>query len=713
MVRDTVLLLTGEGVIKEWNARAERLFGFTREQALDSHIEMLRPESGQDWVFDTVLDKRSPEWRGDVHMKASDGQIKRCRVRMRLVEWEDQDRWLVTIRSVTPTARLKLLAEETADLQFWIEPGGYASYISPTCEKIMGYAVHELIDRPLRHLSREMIHPEDRQKLSDFVIRGLRGEPGEGEEFRIIKKDGQVIWVALSWRPVYNEGDQFLGLRGSLRDITRRKETEIELARQRNLYHTLISHIPDMVYFKDADGVYLSVNEAFLNYFGALEEEVIGHTDKRAHDPDIDSLYREENAEIMRERQTLNAERRLGRRKIWHSITKTPVINDQDEVIGIVGIARNIDGLKKQQQALRESEERFRRTFESVQDTIWSVTLDGRTPISSLISPACFQLTGYTPEELIADSSIWHDLIWDEDLHLVEDAWEENMKGQPARIEYRIVDKAGSLHWVRHHAVPIRNAEGRIIRVDSVLSDITDARQLNEVKRMMTKQTIHSIKTPLTVAMNYRKLLMDDADSLSELQRQSLLAIGSSLDQIHVLINKLLNIELMLRLQDMPVEVVAWDDLVRRVIKTHHYWILGRKHSVQCELEGDPSVLGDSFQLEQVLSNLISNAIKYTPSGGQIMLRSYVTSGELHVEVEDNGVGIPQEKQKGLFREFYKADLPDDPKEDIKSTGLGLSMVKTVVEHYGGGVWAQSEPAKGSIFGFWLPLYRQSPHSSP
>jgi two-component system phosphate regulon sensor histidine kinase PhoR len=113
-------------------------------------------------------------------------------------------------------------------------------------------------------------------------------------------------------------------------------------------------------------------------------------------------------------------------------------------------------------------------------------------------------------------------------------------------------------------------------------------------------------------------------------------------------------------------------------------------------------VFGSSTQLRQSVANLISNAVKYTPDHGQIQVRLSQKEKRLIFEVQDNGYGISKERQQRLFHRFYRAHEPGT--DHISGTGLGLSLVKTVIERHGGEVWVHSEPGIGSTFGFWLPL---------
>jgi len=148
------------------------------------------------------------------------------------------------------------------------------------------------------------------------------------------------------------------------------------------------------------------------------------------------------------------------------------------------------------------------------------------------------------------------------------------------------------------------------------------------------------------------------------------------------------------------VEPLDWGELVRDVIDE---LTETPRHAITLDTQADlPTVWGDRVQLRQALVNLIGNAIKYTPTGGRITVRSREADEELLVNVEDNGLGIPADRLPNLFKRFYRAKQPGT--EAIGGTGLGLSLVKAVIEGHSGRVWVQSQENKGSTFGFALPL---------
>jgi signal transduction histidine kinase len=154
-------------------------------------------------------------------------------------------------------------------------------------------------------------------------------------------------------------------------------------------------------------------------------------------------------------------------------------------------------------------------------------------------------------------------------------------------------------------------------------------------------------------------------------------------------------------------EQVHWHTIVEQAVTAVQVELHNRDHTLTVEYPPDlPAIWGDAIQLRQAMVNLLSNAIKYTPPGGQITFRvfrrEYAGRLTVAVEVEDNGIGIPPEQQANLFQPFYRAQQRGTG--NIPGEGLGLSVVKTAVEHHRGKVYFDSEPGEGSLFGFWVPV---------
>ena len=246
--------------------------------------------------------------------------------------------------------------------------------------------------------------------------------------------------------------------------------------------------------------------------------------------------------------------------------------------------------------------------------------------------------------------------------------------------------------------------EGPSPHVVCVFHDVTEFRRLETIRRDFVANVSHELKTPLSSIRGYAETLLEGALEDQEHARGFVETIHRQADHLARLINDLLDLARIesgkMELKPVPMRL---PEIVSQVIETlRPIW---ESKGLKIELESPPSlplVLADQGALRQILSNLLDNAIKFTPKGGRIAVRSSIQPDHLRIEVKDSGVGILSSDLPRIFERFYRADAsrPRSP----ESTGLGLAIVKHLVLAQGGEVWAESELGKGSSFYFTLPL---------
>jgi signal transduction histidine kinase/CheY-like chemotaxis protein len=228
-------------------------------------------------------------------------------------------------------------------------------------------------------------------------------------------------------------------------------------------------------------------------------------------------------------------------------------------------------------------------------------------------------------------------------------------------------------------------------------------RQLEEVKSEMIRMASHDLKNPLLQVGGYLDLLVRTMTDISPEQREFINRISAGTKKMNSLLEDILNLE---RVEShLTTELEPVD--IRRVLMEVVAGLqpqadIKSQHFVIDIAESDAVVLGNEIQLQQALTNLVGNAIKYTPLQGTVMVKCFVENDNLKFQVRDTGYGIPKDRQSRLFERFYRARTPGT--EEIPGTGLGLSLVKTVIERHGGQVWFESEEGKGSTFGCTLPI---------
>lgn len=232
-----------------------------------------------------------------------------------------------------------------------------------------------------------------------------------------------------------------------------------------------------------------------------------------------------------------------------------------------------------------------------------------------------------------------------------------------------------------------------------------EIQNLSDLKTRMIRLASHDLKNPLTVILGYLHLMNEDYDKNSALPRHHLSFLNmmnTASETMLTIINDILDLERVKR-GALNMQAVDLLDLLNSVIDHSQGAIEQKRHTFRADLPVDfPTMIGDQIQLREVFSNLISNAIKYTPENGHIWLRLKQIDGMARIEVQDDGLGISKEAQENLFQEFYRVRTMETA--DIEGTGLGLSLVKAVVEAHEGRVWVESDEGQGSTFFTEIPI---------
>ncbi len=253
------------------------------------------------------------------------------------------------------------------------------------------------------------------------------------------------------------------------------------------------------------------------------------------------------------------------------------------------------------------------------------------------------------------------------------------------------------------HLTPIAGV-GRAV----VMQDITHLKQLDRIKSDFVTTVSHDLRSPLTAILGYVELLAR-VGPLNDQQTDFVRRVRYSVNAITSLITDLLDLGRVEAGFDTQKEPVNLSLVVRYAVEGLSNRAEAKKQKLATKLPPTPPpVYGNPIRLRQVASNLLDNAIKYTPEGGAIMVMVQETEDQEILMVQDSGVGIALADQPYIFDKFYRAKgVP----ENVPGTGLGLSIVKSIVENHGGRIWVESKPGEGSLFTVVLPKYK--PEESP
>ncbi len=259
---------------------------------------------------------------------------------------------------------------------------------------------------------------------------------------------------------------------------------------------------------------------------------------------------------------------------------------------------------------------------------------------------------------------------------------------------------------IQAHISPVLSEIGEFMGIVTVLRDITAEAEAERAKTEFVSNVSHELRTPLTSIKGYSDLLLSRVvGPLNDQQRHFIEIIQGSSDRLTTLINDLLDISRIesgrLQLESKPVWL---ESILREVVEMIHPQCDKKDLTLTLDLEpGVGPVLGDETRLTQIVTNLVSNACRYTPEGGAITLSLSRAGNAVRVDVKDTGIGIAPEDQANVFQRFHRVN--DPLVQEVAGTGLGLPIARMLIEMHGGRMWLQSEMGQGSTFTFTLPAH--------
>lgn len=249
----------------------------------------------------------------------------------------------------------------------------------------------------------------------------------------------------------------------------------------------------------------------------------------------------------------------------------------------------------------------------------------------------------------------------------------------------------------------ILQEDGSINGLIAVLHDITEQEQIEEERREFVVNVSHELRTPLTTLKSYIEALQDGAWKDEEIAPRFLSVIGDETDRMIRLVNDLLQLSKMDKKEyNFHIEEVEFIEFFNKIIDRFEMSKSDEIHFVRNLQAGPAYVQIDKDKMTQVIDNIISNALKYSPEGGTITFRCWKQAKKLRVSISDEGVGIPKANLPKIFDRFYRVDRARS--RQLGGTGLGLAIAKEIVHGHGGDIWAESEWGKGTTISFTLPL---------
>lgn len=586
---------------------------------------------------------------------------------------------------------------------------------------IYGVAKETVVDRAFWAAT---VVAEDLATAEGAVERTVNLKSQEVAEFRILRSDGSLRHVQTAQGVILNRAGEVVRVIGLNVDITERKELENTLRQERIFLRTLIDNIPDSIYVKDMAGRKLIANQAEVRIAGLQSEaEILGKDDFELHPKELAEKFIADDQVVLQTGQPLvNREEYVldkQGQKSWLLTTKIPLRDESGKIVGLIGLGRDITARKQTDQALKDSEERFRDLFENASDLVCTMDLEGNL---TSVNKSGERLTGYTQSEAVKMNLA--QMVTPEMFAVTKEMMGRKLEEDiTTTYEVVIIRKDGG-YVTLEISSRLLHQQGKETGIQAIGRDITQRKQVESelkhardtalesarLKSQFLANMSHEIRTPMNGVIGMTDLLLET--DLSFTQREYTETIQSSSEALLKIIDDILDFSKieagLLRFEKVDFElrgsVEATVELLAERAQAKGLEVASLVYrDVPTALRGDPG------RLRQVLTNLIGNAVKFTDQGEVVVRVTKVSETASHAllrfEIQDTGIGISAEDQQGLFQAFTQADGSTTRK--YGGTGLGLAISKQLVDLMGGEIGFESAPRRGSSFWFTSRFEKQ------
>jgi two-component system sensor histidine kinase/response regulator len=573
-----------------------------------------------------------------------------------------------------------------------------------------------------------LVHPDDQERVSREFDELFASDRQEHEsEYRVRTKDGSTRWHLARGTVLRDPKGKPVRFIGTSADITELKRAEEALRESEQRWRSLTEALPQLVWSATPDGTCDYFSSQWTEHTGIAEADLLGWQWLETLHPDDREPTRRFWLESVAGHHAYDIEYRVrhkGGEYRWFKTRGVPIRDSGGNIVKWFGTCTDIT-------ELRDSEGRFRGTFENAAVGIGHRRFDGRF---LRVNQKFCTILGYSRDELLQRTG--PGITHPDDLAAGVDLAEALLRGElPGfTLEKRYVRRDGSPVWVDLSVSLQRDGAGKPDYFIGIVQDISNRKRLeeelrrakeaaeaaNRAKDEFLANVSHEIRTPMNAIIGMTELVLDTP--LDEGQRQGLKTVKSAADSLLSIINDLLDFS---KIEAGKLELVAADFLLRPAVGDTLRALAVRAHKKGLELiyqvdaDVPDALIGDAGRLRQVLLNLVGNAVKFTDEG-EVEVRVDVVGDDpptpppagsvgLRFTVRDTGIGIPPDQQERIFRAFEQEDTSTTRR--YGGTGLGLTIAARLVALMDGTITVDSAPGRGSTFTFTARFGRQ-PHPS-
>jgi two-component system, sensor histidine kinase and response regulator len=612
--------------------------------------------------------------------------------------------------------RFRALVHNSYDVVVVLDSAGTRTYISPSIERLLGHASADLLGRS----PEDLVHPDDVPLLAEAIESCLRGvQETPAFELRLRHRNGswhdfEVIGTNLLEEPSVG------GIVFNSREITTRKAAETALRESEERFRAVWDATSEAMALAGLDGIVIAVNPAFYALYGLTPEQVVGQSfvvllpeeTRVAAVEQYHALFTDPTpppSYEWRVQHTDGSERFVEARLDF-------LLRDGERV-AMIAVIRDVTEQHVAISALRESEQRFRSSFDHAPIGMALVALDGRFLD---VNRALCELVGYTEQEMLGKSS--QDIVHPDDLAEALELRRRLATGEidTYQLEKRYVHKDGHIVWILLTGSVVHKS-GLPFYIITHILDITDRRRLEmdravmlasereynrqlraltEMRADLTAMVAHELRAPVS-ALRMMTILLEGGELSPQDEAQMFSTVKGEIEQLDRLVNDIAAVTVAERedfsVQLHPVSLALLlegaEALALGVLADHDLTVLPAPETL---------VWCDPERISQVLRNLLQNAAKHTPPGTSVELRALRHGQQVRIEVADDGPGIAAKYGDLIFEKFGRG--PSAAANQTSGAGLGLYVSRQILRAHGSDLTVESTPGEGTVFAFDLKV---------
>lgn len=716
---DAIMSIDLNGILTSWNKGAEDIFGYRAKEIVGKHYYKIVPKERRKEIEELRKKalKKGYVRNYETYRLHKDG--RKIPVNLTISVIKDRDGKIIgtsgIFKDLSEKKKLEQEVKESKDyLQKIIE-------ISPICivttdmegkilsfnkgaEQVYGYKAREVLGRDISVLQPKDVPKELRREIYTTM---LKREIWEGE-LNNVRKNGEIFPIYLRIKRILNDRGKPIGLISLALDITERKRAEEALRKSEEQFRLISENASDLIAMLNLEGKFLYASPSFQTQLGLDSEELLGTKFMDIIHPDDLPNVVEKIQKLVTTGTTCSSICRFSSQdrdwRIFDSMG-TLVKQDNGKPSKIVVVARDVTEKKKLEDEIRKTKDYLQGIIEASADAIVTTSMDGR--ILSW-NKGAEEIYGYAAEEVLGKPVLE---LYPPELKKERRQWVKKLLrgGIIRNKKTKIYNRDGKLLDINLSLSLFRDDKGNPISTVGASKNISReiklaqklkkyARQLeysNKLKDLFTDIMRHDLLNPVGIIKNYTEIMLDEESDKEKIQR--LRSMKKNAEKVINLIENASEYERLVGIEELDFEEADLNSIIKEAVHAFEPMLKAKKMEVEYKAEGECLAKVNPV-IEDIFSNLISNAIKYSPENSKIVIGIEDDNDSWKVMVKDHGEGVPDEYKEAIFERFKRGG-----KKGVKGTGLGLAIVKRAVELHKGRVWVEDNPEGGSIFYVILP----------